>query len=183
MEINNSALVMHVESPRHKNGGIIKLPSNVKCTDSSYHGDIFKDVAEEDREHMALIVEYCATMIAKKHEDVDVIIFYPQDGKTRVPQLYQVYFSFPLGTKISDRHFNQMKSYAFRKITEPMEVDYDPVTKLQRLRVLINPMACLPQFEDMTLTTIHLKNNRVNVVYDNATPDDDRGSIKRPRTR
>ena len=175
-----SGMDMNVEKQR---ACVIKLPPNIKSVNSTFHGDMFKDVAEEDLEHMSLIFDFCATVIAKKHEDVDAYIFYPRDIKTKTPLLYQVVFSFPLGTKITDDHFNRMKSYAYRKITKPIEVDYDPVTKLQRMKITINPMANLPQYEDMTITNIHLKNNRVNIIYENDTQDDERGSTKRVRTK
>lgn len=171
---------MHVEK---SSPGVLKLPPNVRCVDSTLNGDMFRDVAEEDKDHMKVIFNYCATRIAKKHEDVDAYIYYPRDEKTKAPLVYQVFFSFSLGTKISDAHFNEMKAYAYRKITMPIEVDYDPVTKLQRLKIIINPVARLPEYEDMTITTIHMKNNRLNLIYDNDTLDDERGSTKRVRTR
>ena len=167
----------------YKAGGIVKLPPNVKATYSSTDKQILDNVEADDQEHMATVIEYCATTICNKHETVKIFIHDSRHEKTGEILLYTLYMGMPLNTVLEDEHFTCIKQISWRRITRNIKWSYDTEAELFRLEICINPMRCLPEFDDISIVNIHIKQNkRLNVVYEkNAIEDDKRGSTKRPR--
>ena len=156
--------------------GIANLPQNIKPIDAEFSMEILKEVDDEDKEHMILIIEYCCYNIAKKSDDVKLHIIGDKKGGT-----YQLFATFPTNIKISSTHFDDLRKYSLCKITEDIVVEYNEKKNNFVYRIIINSSKNIEYTENITITQIRLKRTQPMIIYENEKNDDQRGSTKRTR--
>jgi len=164
--------------------GTIKLRPNVKADISFVEADVLGCVEADDRHHMILVLNYCATAIGKKHKDIKTCIYPTRHRETGEMLLYTVFVGLPLSTVIEDEHACYIRAISPGRIDKNItyEVDQKASPMMWRMAIVINASKNLSEFEEMSIVNIHLrKKYRVNVVYDKEADDDQRGSTKRSR--
>lgn len=171
---------MEIVTKREMSNGIVKLPANVTPLYSEIETPILQDVEPDDLEYMALVVDYCATTIGKKHEDVKVFVFAAHHEQTKEVLLYTLYVGLPMTTVVKDSHFQSIRQISYRRITQDIQQAYDAKAHLWRLEFFVHPMRRMPKVQDITVTNIHMKQAYVNLITE-GNDDDKRGSTKRTR--
>ena len=177
--------MMEVSKRAYKNG-MVELAGNVKAVHGTVDRGLMADVGPDDQDHMALVINYCATTIGRKSDDIQIYIVPAQHEVTKDVILYTLYVGLPMKTEIEDEHLFYIRSLSQRRITRSIKYkpDLEANPPLMRLEICINPMKYMPEVDEMTIVNIHLKQSRVHYHLDKPSGDDDdkRGSMKRSRT-
>jgi hypothetical protein len=179
INISNNGNINKKEIKKNKKTfGITDLPKNVVPIDSEFDIDILKDVEEEDKEHMVLVLEYCCYNIAKKSDDVKIMIYVSrEDGDIT----YQLFLMFPSNIRILSSHFDDLKDIKEHKIEEPIEITFNEKEKIFTYRITINSSLNPYYTEWITFTQTRFKRKRSIRYESDKNIDDQRGSTKRPR--
>lgn len=173
-------------SKRDYINGMVQLAGNVKSVYGTVDRGLMEDVGVDDQDHMALVINYCATTIGRKSDDIQIYIVPARHEVTKEVILYTLYVGLPMKTELEDEHLFYIRSLSQRRITRSIKYkpDLEANPPLMRLEICINPMKYMPEVEEMTIVNIHLKQGHVNYYLDKPGSDDDdkRGSTKRSRT-
>ena len=164
---------------REVKNGIIQLAGNVKAAYNTVDRSLLEEVGADDLDHMILVINYCATTIGRKSDDIQIYIVVARHEITNEVILYTLYAGLPMKTVIEDEHFFYIRSISPRRINRSILYEYDAKADLMRLQICINPMKYMPEVEQMNVVNIHLKQSRVNYYVDK--DEDKRGSTKRTR--
>jgi hypothetical protein len=164
------------------NDGTVQLRASIKSDISNMGGSTLDDVHPDDKHCIAVIINYCATTIARKHQEIRYVLF-PVPHRTNGDIVfYTLYVSFPLSTVFDDDQTAYIKTVSCQRITDSIKLCYSDKAgpPCQRMEIIIYSLKYMPEIEVQSVVQLHLKKaNRLSICYEKE--DDQRGSTKRTR--
>ena len=162
--------------------GTIKLRASIKSDISNMGGSTLDDVHPDDKHCIAVIINYCATTIARKHQEIRYVIFPVPHRINGDIVFYTVYVSFPLSTVFGDEQTAYIRTMSCERITDTIKIGYSAEAgpPCQRMEIIIYSLKYMPEVEVQSVVQLHIKKtNRLSISYEKE--DDQRGSTKRTR--
>lgn len=168
----------------YSDDGTVKLRANIRAEISTIGGSTLDDVHPDDKHCVAHIINYCATSIGRKHQEVKYAIFPVQHRDNGDIVFYTVYVNLPLCTIFDDQQTAYIRSLSCERITDSIKTYYDGKTNppCQRMEIIIYSLKYMPEIDVQSVVQLFVKkNNRINISYGGNADDDQRGSTKRTR--
>jgi hypothetical protein len=166
----------------YSNDGTITLRPSIKSDISNMGGSTLDDVHPDDKYCIAVIINYCATTIARKHQEIRYVIFPVPHRVNGDIVFYTVYVSFPLSTVFDDEQTAYIRTLSCQRITDSIKVQYSAEAgpPCQRMEMIIYSLKYMPEIDVQSVVQLHLKKaNRLSITYEK--DDNPGGSTKRTR--